>query len=228
MQKLTKEGALTLSRTLDRIANALMTHGAQLGLPPKMAKDFTHKMDIIADLIDRKVGVAKQALTEDDPVKEPGFDPDTIGKEVGGPLEGDADEPYMKGEFSQQENRELRGDQEGGQLGTSPVPAPRGPTPGKQAGFAAIGRAAASARLASLSEKLKVASNDRPTLAAPMLHLAAALMSLQAQIAGGTANAQTVQNALVASTKMLPILAKGDETKVAQGLKLASKIATAA
>ena len=77
-------------------------------------------------------------------------------------------------------------------------------------------------------EKLKVASNDRPALAAPMLHLAAALMGLQAQIAGGTANAQTVQNALVASTKMLPILAKGDETKVSQGLKLASKIATAA
>ena len=67
-------------------------------------------------------GTGKQALTEYDPVDEKkvaphNFDPEEIGKEDAGPLEDEPDEAFMKSEFTQQENRELRERQQDGDLG---------------------------------------------------------------------------------------------------------------
>ena len=62
------------------------------------------------------------------------FDPEDIAREEAGALESEADEAgYMSSHFTQQIFRELSDRQEGGDLGASPVEAPRAPSPGKQA-----------------------------------------------------------------------------------------------
>ena len=79
------------------------------------------------------------------------MNPEDIGREVGGPLEqadGAGAEPWMKEEFTQQENRELCELQKSDALpGTQLYP--RKPTPGKQA-----------ARLEELRRQRKLAQMD--------------------------------------------------------------------
>ena len=133
MGKLTKKGALEVTGTLDRLAALLHEDGATLGIPERVAADFIHKCDLLGDHIERKAGidpVTKKALDGDDPVKEPGFDPEQIGEEKAGPDEQEPDESYMGGHFSQQENRELREKVEEGGLEDQERETP---TPGKQA-----------------------------------------------------------------------------------------------
>lgn len=137
MQRITPKGALRVAQDLDRLADLIGTEAERLNIPAHIAADAVRKFDALADHIERLAGLnprTKQALTGLDVYKEPGFDPENIGEEVGGPLEGDADEPYMKGEFTQQERRELREKQQAGELpgGSSEPQAPR---PGVQAAF---------------------------------------------------------------------------------------------
>lgn len=129
---ITQKSAAEVTGTLDRVASLFEHEFTRLGVPKNVAVKFAYQCDLLSDHIQEFA--AKKALTEYDPVQEDGFDPEEVGKETDGPLEGDADESsYMDGEFTQQENRELRQRQQGGDLGTSTIDNPRDPQPGKQA-----------------------------------------------------------------------------------------------
>ena len=133
MAQLTNKGAQQVSTVLDRIATLFQGEAEKLGVPEKIALDFAYRCDLLSDHVEN-AGNPKTALDALDPVKEEGFNPDDIGREVGGPLEQvDSDEPWMSGEFTQQENRELRDAVEGDKLGEVIYEAPRVPNPGKQA-----------------------------------------------------------------------------------------------
>ena len=132
MATLTQHGAKQVSQTLDRIATLFETEARALGVPDHVATDFSYRCDLLSDHVERQAGADRTALDELDVVKEEGFDPDDIGREVAGPAEGDGDEgAYMDGHFTQQSNRELRGEQEEGDL-ASASPESRGAEPGKQ------------------------------------------------------------------------------------------------
>lgn len=131
---MTKKGAIQVTSALDNLAQLFEDQHVAMGVPARVAKEFALRCDLLADFIEKKAGL-KKALTGDDPVKEPGFNPEEVGEEVGGPLEGDGDEAYMKDEFTQQENRELRERVEDGDLGMTPVEDEQKPQPGKQANF---------------------------------------------------------------------------------------------
>jgi hypothetical protein len=103
---------------MERLANLLEAEYATLGLPKHIAEDAARRFDLLSDAIERKAGMnpqdirAKQAMD-----KEADFDASTIGELKSGPLEQlDSDEPYMSGEFTQQEKSELRKKQEAGNL----------------------------------------------------------------------------------------------------------------
>jgi len=141
--KLTAAVAMKIGADFDKVAN-LVTHMHEvLGIPEKIAMDYARRTDYLSSLIERNAGLDprnKQALTEDPNLKvdypvKPGFDPEEIGEEVSGTLEGDADEKsYMGDNFSQQENRELRERQEGGDLAKLQViDDEQSSTPGRQA-----------------------------------------------------------------------------------------------
>jgi len=156
MAKLTKKGALEVTGTLDRLATLLHEERETLGIPERVAADFIHKCDLLGDHIERKAGinpVTKKALDGDDPVKEPGYDPEQVGEEKSGPEEQEPDEPYMDGHFSQQENRELRDKVEDGGLEDQER---EKPTPGKQAATARLAEALdlLTPHIASLNEML--------------------------------------------------------------------------
>jgi len=53
---------------------------------------------------------------EPGPAAQPHWDANAIADDVGGPEESESDEPYMKGEFTQQEFHELRDKQQSGDL----------------------------------------------------------------------------------------------------------------
>ena len=127
-----KQSALKVSATLDRIASLFENSFDSLGVPEKIAKDFAFRCDLLSDTIESNVGIDKQALDDLDPVLEPGFNPDDIGREVGGPLEDGGEHSWQDGEFSRQEHRELRDLQESGSI-SGVNEDPRSPAPGRQA-----------------------------------------------------------------------------------------------
>ena len=135
MPQLTKEGAQQFTDRLDSVASEIQTNAENWGVPQRIAQDFAYRCDLLSDALEKMAGVERQALTEYDPVDESktGWDPEGIGEEVGGPQRQEPDEPYMNAEFTQQENRELRERQEGGDLGMTPNLEEQTPTPGRQA-----------------------------------------------------------------------------------------------
>lgn len=132
MSKMNKQSALKVSNQLDHIATLFENSFKSLGVPEKIAKDFSYRCDLLSDTIEQNFGIDKQALDGLDPVLEPGFNPDDIGREVGGPLEDQGEHSWIDGEFSRQEHRELRDLQESGDM-SSVQEDPRAPIPGKQA-----------------------------------------------------------------------------------------------
>ena len=135
MPGLTKEAAQAVTDRLDKLATEIQKNHETMGIPEKIAHDFAYRCDILSDFLEKRAGFQREALSEFDPVKEQGFDPDDIGEEVGGPLRDDPDEPFMNQEFTQQENRELRERQQDGDLGMKPNMEPQKPQPGKQSGL---------------------------------------------------------------------------------------------
>lgn len=133
MPGLTKKAAKSVTNRLDKLANDIQTHHEFMGVPEKIARDFAYRCDILSDFLEKRAGVHVEALSEFDPVKEDGYDPEDIGEEDAGPLRDDPDEAFMTGEFTQQENRELRERQQDGDLGMKSNPEPQKPQPGKQA-----------------------------------------------------------------------------------------------
>ena len=90
-------------------------------------------------------------------VKQADMDPEDIGREVGGPLDQVDDagaEPWMKEEFTQQENRELSELQEAGALPGTQL-SPRKPSPGKQADR--LGELRAQRKLAQMDPAQRLA-----------------------------------------------------------------------
>jgi len=126
MSKLTKRGALQVTDTLDRMATLFQQDFEILGVDREAATDFYKRCEMLGDHIERHAGI--------DPLKKATmhFPPDDIGREEAGPLVDEPDEPFMKGEFDQQEFRELSDRQEAGDLGMTPVEDPRAPQPGRQ------------------------------------------------------------------------------------------------
>lgn len=227
-RKLTKKGALAVTADLDRIANLFQFNHRSLGIPRKIAMDFAYRADLLSDQIMKNAGI--------DPASNGGFPASAIGVEKGGPLEQDTDETWMEGEFTQQENRELREEQEAGKLGPTPNIGPRSPSPGKQAGFEALGRQAAVRQVIAMERSvheaaLSAAVRNR-SLVAGLTNLAASLMRLQANIISGNANANRVASVLGIVSKVMPhVTAVDDETaeedvrKVARMINLALRTA---
>jgi hypothetical protein len=142
MARLTKKGAKSVTHTLDRVATLFQEQHEDLGVPDKIAMDFAYRCDLLSEHIEKNAGLGKEALSEFDPVNEgsiapQNFDPEEIGKEDSGPLQQEPDEPYMGGQFSQQEKRELRERQESGEIEKTkegqPIYDEQSPQAGKQA-----------------------------------------------------------------------------------------------
>jgi hypothetical protein len=228
MATMTKKGARSVTQTLDRVASLFQTEWVTLGVPERIASDFAYRCDLLSDRIERVAGLDRVALDGDDPVKEPGFDPEGIGEEKNGPLRGDGDESYMKGEFSQQENRELRERVQDGDLGMTPNPEPQPASSGKQAAFERMGREAASGRLATACNKLqgaamRVVAKD-PKVAAPMFNLAQTVMGMQRDVLVGQASANKVARTLEALDLLLPHVDQVSD-RLAQMVALTARVA---
>lgn len=155
---LNKKTALSVTGHFDTVAAGIEKNAAAWGIPTPIAQDFVRKIDVLAGIIEANANVRRDK--EGNLLDNKGnvvtaftrlaaeWPPEEIGREDAGPLEGDSDEPYMKGEFTQQEKRELSDLQEGGNL-AAPSTAPRNPTPGKQALDASLAKLS---KLASESE----------------------------------------------------------------------------
>ena len=103
IKKASKAGARRVTANLDAIASLFQNHAASLGIPRKVAMDFATRCDLLSDSIDRR----KQAGY---------FDPSQIGEEVDGPAVYDDNNPFMEGEFTQEEKRNLSEKQMAGSL----------------------------------------------------------------------------------------------------------------
>jgi rubrerythrin len=93
-KKASKAGARRVTANLDALASLFQNHHASLGIPSKVAMDFAYRCDLLSDSIDRR----KQAGY---------FNPAEIGEEEPGPLVFDENNPFMEGEFTQEEKRAL-------------------------------------------------------------------------------------------------------------------------
>lgn len=176
MQKISKqqEAALKVAADIDKAANSFTTSQSDLvaaGIPDHIASDFIRRMDLMSDAIERSAGIDPQSKKAD-------MDPTDIGEEKAGPEEADADESYMSQEFTQQENRELREEQESGNLHT-PNDEPQKPTPGKQASYARIATLCESFNQARVAYG-KSAAAPIQRLASPISDLGVKLATLQA------------------------------------------------
>lgn len=201
-KKLSKKGAISVTSTLDRIASVIQEEFKTLGVPKKIADDFARRCDAISDRIEKMAGMDRQA----------GFDAATIGIGKAGPLEKDADESFMNGEFTQQENRELREDQESGKLGPNPVNGPQPPSPGKQASFARVGKQTVVNKLSSIgndltSAAIRMAEAKQVKLAHVLTKLAQAVMTAQVGILNDTVTASQSDKIMEALGYVMPHLA---------------------
>ena len=211
-KKLTKKGAMSVTAALDRLASLFQSEFKTLKVPAHIASDFAYRCDLLSDHIEEMSGV-KTALDGapkakvNYPVTGDTFDAEVIGEEQGGPAEGDSDEPYMKGEFTQQENRELRERQEAGDLGMSANPEPQAPQAGKQATYETIGRREAANRIGILGgqiQKMAVKTARNTGLSKRLARLASILMRVQVGVLSGKVAASNVQQILKALNHLVP------------------------
>ena len=232
--KLTKKGARQVSIALDKVATLFQDDFEPLGISSKIAKDFAHRCDLLADYIEKQAGFTRTALTEYDPVKETGFNPEEIGIEKSGPLEMiDSDEPYMNGQFTQQENRELRYDQEDGKLGPDTVDEPQNIPAGRQSSFDVIGRQTFIAHMSNVrgqlnSTSIKLAAVEQHILAKGVAKLADTIMGIQLGVAEGSVTAAHGTKVLDAVNRVMPHIAAvnpATDTKVARMLDMVLHIA---
>lgn len=122
-----RKAADEISLNVDRLANLIANEAEALGVSPKLAAKFCRAADEVADAVDRKAGIQRSAAQ-----RTADFDPSQIGEEVAGPLEDGTPRPYMKGEWTHQEFREIGDLQMKGKLDGKPNMEPRAPDPGAQ------------------------------------------------------------------------------------------------
>jgi len=213
----TKQAALSAGNTLDAAADLITANAAAFGIKPDVAKKFAYQCDLLGDHIAKSAGIdlvkmaaeRKQALTGDDVHNEGahGEDPEIIGEEVSGPKEMDADEPYMKGEFTQQENRELREKQQGGELGNDKTsPEPQAPRPGIQAALV-VGKKMASLYMGFNEAAMKCAGSDDKAIQGLGTKLASAgvhILGFQTRVMEGSESDDRVANIERAAGHILP------------------------
>ena len=106
-KKITASGARRFSADLDKLATFVQKNAEAIGVPQKIADDFAFRADWMSDRAEKAAGVSKKA----------DFNAETIGDEKKGPIEGDSDEAFMDGHFTQGDLDELRTKQEGGDIG---------------------------------------------------------------------------------------------------------------
>jgi hypothetical protein len=220
--KMTKKGARSVTTALDQIASLFQNEHETLGVPQRIATDFAYRCDLLSDRVERMAGLKREALTELDVNKEKGFDPEVIGEEVGGPLEGDGDEAFMKAEFTQQENRELRERVQDGDLGMKTNPEEQTPQAGKQASV--------NVRLASACGKLLQASSNvsNAIVANNIAKLASAAMQVHLGCQCGSIPAARAERVLAAINHVIPVVANGkDLARLASVVALAYKVVAA-
>ncbi|OHD24544.1 MAG: hypothetical protein A2Y38_08805 [Spirochaetes bacterium GWB1_59_5] len=217
-----KKGALALTANLDNLASVIQIKYAALGITERIAKDFAYRCDLLSDHIERTAGLKRQALTGDDPVLEPGFNPELISEEKAGPLEQDADEKYMDQEFTQQEKRELRESVEGGEIGPDKTKdEEQAPRAGIQASLD-LGDAAIAVQASS-----KGATGE---LATSLGAMGTSLLKLQAKVLQGQAPATKAAKVVEAASRLIPHLAViTPETapKLARMASIVTKLANA-
>jgi hypothetical protein len=229
MAGLTKKGARSVTQALDRVASLFQEEWKTLGVSQRVANDFAYRCDLLSDHVERTASSGKRALDELDVVKEKGFDPEEIGVEQPGPIEiVDKAEPFMQGEFTQQENRELRERYQAGELGQGTNPDPQSPAPGKQASFQRMGQALVNQKLASMCVKVQDRATQlgtkNPKLAAALLRLASAVVKVQQNVLLGKVSAEHAQRTL----RALDILSLDKPgRKFASLVALATKVAKA-
>ena len=126
MSKLTRQGARSLTATLDRVATAIQNNPEVLGIDEKIAMDFARRCDLLSDAIETTAVInfpKSAAIDETGTSVEPlpgdeGFDANEIGDEVPGPLEiiTPPSEPWMDTHFTQEKFVQLSEKQESGEL----------------------------------------------------------------------------------------------------------------
>ena len=218
MPNMTKKGARSVTATLDRLAELVQKEASTLGITTKHAHDFAMSCDVLSDSIEKKAGI-KRALTELDVNKEKGFDPEVVGEETTGPLEGDTDEPFMKAEFTQQENRELRERVQDGDLGPKPNLEEQAPTAGKQASI--------NTRMASACGDLLKASSsiDNAVVSNSVAKLAAAAVRVHLASQAGLIDRATAERTVTAVNHVLTVVGSTrDLARVAHVVDLAFRI----
>lgn len=218
MATLSKKAAVQATDILDKAATLLQTQHKALGISSKAAARIAWNLDAMSDHIEKSAGInpkdvrQKQALTGFDVYKEPGFDPEQIGQEVGGPLEQEPDEPYMSAEFSQQENRELREKQQAGELPDG-SDAPQAPKAGIQASLD-TGAKLAQAYLDIAKAASACAKNDHvavKTLGTKLATTGLGILQFQTRVLEGRETAARAAALLTGTGHVLPHLA-GDLT----------------
>lgn len=198
---LTKKGALSITKDMDRLASVIQNDWKALGLSKKFAHAIAYNLDKVSDDIWRTAGIdPKTAIDGFDPFKESGYNPEDVGKEVGGPLVQDSDESWMRGEFTQQEKRELSDKVESGAINSNSANSdPSAPHAGKQASAVNLLKAADAMSFVAAKTKGTPIGKSAAVMATSLLALR------QAAIAG-TANAKYVQAALQAASEAGPFL----------------------
>jgi hypothetical protein len=118
MAQLTREGALNLTATLDRIASAVQENPALLGIDTKIAKDFAYRCDLISDAVERTAVTNFPKSADENTavpaeggaymVAKPGIEKE-IGAETTGPIyeQDSATSGDIKGQFTQADFHQL-------------------------------------------------------------------------------------------------------------------------
>lgn len=102
MKKMTRKGAMQVIAQCDKFANLFEFDYAAMGIPARVAKDLAYRMDMISTFLTKQAKLHPSIPT-------PGnFDATEISKyQPGGALRSDADEPYMRTNFTEIETQEL-------------------------------------------------------------------------------------------------------------------------
>lgn len=111
VRKASVQGARRVTAGLDNFATLFQSNHEALGIPQKVAMDFAYRCDMLSDAIERGFNVKNAGY----------YNPAEIGEEVPGPLEMDSNNPFMKGEFTQEEFVQLAEKQMSGALAKGAV-----------------------------------------------------------------------------------------------------------
>lgn len=111
VRKASVQGARRVTAGLDNFASLFQSNHEALGIPQKVAMDFAYRCDMLSDAIERGFNVKNAGY----------YNPAEIGEGVPGPLEMDSNNPFMKGEFTQEEFVQLAEKQMSGALAKGAV-----------------------------------------------------------------------------------------------------------